>query len=267
MSINKVNPYEVESHVPEVYDQEETQTHDVKFIMKLLQSTDCRTILEPFCGTGRILLPLAEEGYEMVGIDSSVGMLKRLREKLHKLPQSIQDRVNIIQSDLRTSDWPEGFDAVLLAGNCLYELADATEQQEIIRKAASSLRPQGFLFVDNDNMEGELAESWCKIDQEVESFPGGLCLDRTQLQGYMKTTWVDRKRRIWRAQRRLEIIYPNGTKEERRWQTQKHPVSADEVSSWLKANGMRILRIFGGTKDGKKFQKGSKRATLWVQKG
>ena len=159
-----MNPYEIESHIPEVYDQEETQTHDVKFIKKLLQNTNCSRILEFFCGTGRILLPLAEEGYEMVGIDSSAGMLKRLREKLHKLPQSIQDRANIIQSDLRTYDWSEGFDAVLLAGNCLYELAGATEQQEIVKKAAESLKPQGFLFVDNDNMEGELAESWCNID-------------------------------------------------------------------------------------------------------
>ncbi len=84
--INEVNPYDVESHLPEIYDQEETQTHDLKSIMKLLQNTNCGTILEPFCGTGRIMLPLAEEGYEIVGIDSSAGMLRRLREKLHELP-------------------------------------------------------------------------------------------------------------------------------------------------------------------------------------
>lgn len=262
-----MNPYEVESHVPEVYDQEETKTHDVKFIKKLLQNTNCSRILEPFCGTARILLPLAEEGYGIVGIDSSPGMLKRLREKLHKLTESVQERINIIQSDLTVSDWPNGFDAVLLAGNCLYELADVSEQQEIVKKAADSLKPEGFLFVDNDNMEGELADSWCHIDREVESFPSGLCRDGTQLQGYMRTTWIDRKTRIWRAQRRLEITYQNGRKEERRWHTQKHPVSADGVSSWMQANDLKILRIFGGTKDGRKFKKASKRATFWAQKG
>ncbi len=214
--INEVNFYDVESHLPEIYDQEEIQTHDLKFIIKLLQNTNCNRILEPFCGTGRILLPLAEEGYEIVGIDSSVGMLKRLREKLHKLPESVQERINIIQSGLTVSDWPKGFDTVLLAGNCLYELADVAEQQETIKKAAESVKPQGFLFVDNDNMEGELAESWCHIDQEVESFPSGQCRDGTQLQGYVRTVWVDRKRRIWRAQRRLEVVDPNGRKEEKR---------------------------------------------------
>ena len=84
--INEVNPYDVESHLPEIYDQEETQTHDLEYVMKLLQNTNCGTILAPFYGTGRILLPLAEEGYEIVGIDSSVGMLRRLREKLHEFP-------------------------------------------------------------------------------------------------------------------------------------------------------------------------------------
>jgi len=266
VSINEVNLYDVESHVPEIYDQEETQTHDVEFIMKLLRDANCSTILEPFCGTGRILLPLAEDGYEIVGIDSSAGMLGRLREKLHKLPESVQERINIIQSNLISSDWPKGFDAVLLAGNCLYELADIAEQQEIVRKAAGSLNAQVFLFVDNDNMEGELADSWCHIDREVESFPSGVCKDGTQLRGYTKTVYIDRKRRIWRAERRLEVVYPNGRKEERRWHTQKHPVSADEVSSWLQANGMEILRVFGGTKNGRKFQKGSERATFWVQK-
>lgn len=102
--INEVNLYDVESHLPEIYDQEETQTHDLKFIMKLLQNTKCSTILEPFRGTGRILLPLAEEGHEIVGIDSSAGMLKKLREKLHELPESVQERINIIQSDLTVSD-------------------------------------------------------------------------------------------------------------------------------------------------------------------
>jgi len=121
--------------------------------------------------------------------------------------------------------------------------------------------------VDNDNMEGELADSWCHIDREVESFPSGLCRDGTQLRGYMRTTWIDGKTRIWRAQRRLEVIYPNGKKEEKKWYTQKHPVSADEVSSWLQANGMKILRVFRGTKNGRKFQKESKRATFWAQKG
>lgn len=38
-------------------------------------------ILEPMCGTGRYLLPLLEEGYNVVGFDASEHMLKALHEK------------------------------------------------------------------------------------------------------------------------------------------------------------------------------------------
>ncbi|HAT4455401.1 TPA: GNAT family N-acetyltransferase [Legionella pneumophila] len=38
-------------------------------------------ILEPMCGTGRFLLPLAEEGFDVHGFDASQPMLERLHEK------------------------------------------------------------------------------------------------------------------------------------------------------------------------------------------
>ena len=39
-------------------------------------------ILEPMCGTGRFLLPLAEEGFEVHGFDASQPMLERLHAKV-----------------------------------------------------------------------------------------------------------------------------------------------------------------------------------------
>lgn len=38
-------------------------------------------ILEPMCGTGRFLLPLVEEGFDIQGFDASVPMLDRLHTK------------------------------------------------------------------------------------------------------------------------------------------------------------------------------------------
>ncbi len=66
--INKVNLYDVEAHAPEIHGREETQTHDVKLIMKLLRDANCSTKLEALCGTGRILLPLTEDGCEIAGL-------------------------------------------------------------------------------------------------------------------------------------------------------------------------------------------------------
>lgn len=38
-------------------------------------------ILEPMCGTGRFLLPLFEEEFNIYGFDASESMLKKLHEK------------------------------------------------------------------------------------------------------------------------------------------------------------------------------------------
>jgi hypothetical protein len=53
--------YDVEPHVAGIYDQSETYTDDVKLIRCLIGERGPWRILEPFCGTGRILIPLAAD--------------------------------------------------------------------------------------------------------------------------------------------------------------------------------------------------------------
>ena len=53
MDLDK-NMYDVDSHIAEIYDQDETGTDDVEFIERLIKGEDKIRILEPFCGTGRI---------------------------------------------------------------------------------------------------------------------------------------------------------------------------------------------------------------------
>ena len=77
MSINRTNTYSLDAHVAEIYDGVETQTDDVKLIRRLIAGRGRLRILEPFCGTGRILIPLASDGHEIVGFDQSAPMLDR----------------------------------------------------------------------------------------------------------------------------------------------------------------------------------------------
>ncbi len=58
--------YDLDSHVPEIYDKAETETADVALILRSIGPRTGWHILEPFCGTGRILLPLALDGHTVV---------------------------------------------------------------------------------------------------------------------------------------------------------------------------------------------------------
>ncbi len=264
MSHNRTNPYSIESHIAELYDQVETQTEDIAFILELIGAGRQMRILEPFCGTGRILIPLAGNGHTMFGMDQAGGMLDRARRKIERLPRNVQERITLVEQDATSAKWPAGFDLVILGGNCFYELATPREQEKVIGLAAASLQPHGFVYLDNDHMEGELDESWQMTGARL-CFPTGVCADGTSVESYMKTIWCNVPERLVKFQRRSKTILPDGRSVERKYIQQKHPVSVDEVRTWLKLHGFTSAQIFGDN-DGNPFRESSKRAIFWAMK-
>lgn len=260
------NMYDVNTHLPEIYDQVMTENHDVKFLIEILENMESTRMLEPFCGNGRILIPLVEKGYNVTGIDIAKAMLNHLRKKIEELDNNLKGNVELIEANVLEVEWPKEFDFIILGGNCLYELATPEDQKKVIEKAYNSLKLGGLVFIDNDNMEGLLDESWCNIGVEEKVFPSGQCSHGVKMQGFAKTIWVDREKRLWRAQRRIEIEFPDGTKDKKTWVQQKHPVSAEEIEEWLNNCGFEVLEIYAGTEEKKKFTKGSKRATFLAKK-
>ena len=51
-----------------IWDIGENQIVDVEFMLKILGDKSYK-ILEPCCGTGRILIPLVKAGYKITGFD------------------------------------------------------------------------------------------------------------------------------------------------------------------------------------------------------
>ena len=99
MSQNETNIYDIEPHLAEVYDQSEIYRDDVGLIRDLIGSRKNLRILEPFCGTGRILIPLAIDGHELHGFDQAKGMLDRARLKIGRLPEETQQRITMTEAD------------------------------------------------------------------------------------------------------------------------------------------------------------------------
>ena len=76
-----MNPlYTTHAHV---YDLLHAQlTEDIAFVLPYAVAAD-GAILELGCGSGRMLLPLAEAGCVVVGIDNAQGMLDSAESKQH----------------------------------------------------------------------------------------------------------------------------------------------------------------------------------------
>jgi SAM-dependent methyltransferase len=254
--------YDAGAYIAEIYDQFEIQREDVALLRELIANDKPLKILEPFCGNGRILIPMAEDGHAITGIDKSPPMLASLHEKLNKLPDTIRKRAKIRQANVLTAAWPKGFDVVILGGNCLYELATPEEQEACIRKARGSLESGGYLYLDNNHMEGELSPLWRRPGIK-EAFPTGICADGTKVQGSTEVIWYDAEKRIARYNRTVTINTPDGRTMKKAWTEQCHAPSTAEMQGWLKKYGFKLEKLWGG-RDKSLYTEQSERAVFWV---
>ncbi len=256
----------MEKHIPEIYDREETTIEDVELILELLEKHHCKNVLEPFCGTGRILLPIAARGVKITGMDGAKVMLNRLQNKLKEESEAVKNNVSVIHSELMGYTWPSGFDAVILGGNFFFEFGSLEEQQKILTKAYQSVKPGGYIFISSDTIEGELPDYWCSVGEENPAFPSGICEDGVELKGYSKPVYVNKTNKIWKAHRRLEIFKNDKLTEEYHWEIQKYPIGYSEILEMIHQLNLEILDSWGDIKLRKPFQTGDNKAAFWLRK-
>lgn len=100
-------------------------------------------VLELGVGTGRLAIPLAATGLEVVGVDASPAMLTRLAAK----PGG--DRVRTIEADMATlrTD-PDHFAVAFAAFNTFFNLTDDDAQAACVASLAAALRPGGCVAIE-----------------------------------------------------------------------------------------------------------------------
>ncbi len=106
-------------------------------------------VLELCCGTGRVAIPLARDGYEVTGVDQSAGMLDRFRMHLEREPADVRGRVTLIEQDVTCLALDRrDFALAVMAFNSLPCIADFTAQRRALSAIAAHLSPGGVLVLD-----------------------------------------------------------------------------------------------------------------------
>ncbi len=103
-------------------------------------------ILEVGCGTGRVLLPLAEAGFRVTGIDVAAGMLARARARL--LAAGSARQVRLVQGDVRALPLWTQHALIFMAANTFLHHASLHEQRQVLTTLRDHLRPGGILLLD-----------------------------------------------------------------------------------------------------------------------
>jgi SAM-dependent methyltransferase len=104
-------------------------------------------ILEIGCGTGRLLLHLAQAGHNLTGLDLSRTALDSARRKLETI--DLAGQVETVQADMRHFELPDRtFALALLPLNTFMHCHTPAEQQATLRAIHHHLRAGGQLVID-----------------------------------------------------------------------------------------------------------------------
>lgn len=101
-------------------------------------------ILELACGTGKYLLPLAQAGHRVSGLDAAPGMLARAAEKARAAGVAI----GLHEGDMRDFALPGPYDLVIIAGNSFCHLHTAADAARCLACVKRHLRAGGVLVID-----------------------------------------------------------------------------------------------------------------------
>lgn len=132
------------------YDAENAEmTDDLALYSELAEETG-GPALDVGCGTGRVMLHLAQEGVRTVGVDRSEAMLARGERKLAVMPD-LKPLVTFVQGDALDADLPGAFKLIIVPYNGFMHFSEQVDQIAALRHFHDLLDDGGLLVMDLPN--------------------------------------------------------------------------------------------------------------------
>jgi len=122
-------------------------------------------VLELACGTGRVTIPLAEEGIDVVGLDLSEIMLKRASEKAKEKGTDIK----LIKGDMTDFSLDRRFNTILLPVNSMQRLIELEEYESLFSNVYQHLSEKGTFIFEIFNPDFEILTDALNEDSDKES--------------------------------------------------------------------------------------------------
>lgn len=211
-------------------------SEEVDWLLQRL-GRDCAPLLEPACGSGRMLAAFAERGVEAVGIDLSPTMVEIARKRLGSLP------ANALEADMTDFDLGRTFGGAICPIDSLALLEEPDLTLKHLNCMASHLRPGSRYLIQLEMRDP--GDPWAGVEPSLWEE------ERGEVQ--LRITWtveeIDLRKGIELQRSRIEVV---GGPERGRIIEEVHRLAAWTPERWVGTvaeTPFAYLAVYDGGRD------------------
>ena len=169
---------------------------EVQSFCRLLGLASGSKILDVYCGNGRHSVELAQQGFQVVGVDIAFSRISFARN----WARDEGVRAAFLLGDAQALPLRRAFEAVLILGGSFTHCPEEEKNISLLQGFRAVLKPRGLLLIDNPNPlrfwriqhpEGTLAEQ-----RKVPHFD--LPLGQGETSGYVRYYCIDKMKNLFK---------------------------------------------------------------------
>jgi 2-polyprenyl-3-methyl-5-hydroxy-6-metoxy-1,4-benzoquinol methylase len=220
---------------PLTYDLEVGDYNEDRPVIEQWARSPGGPLLDLACGTGRMAIHLAQQGYQVTGVDIVPEMIALARQKAASQAVSIE----WVVADARAFHLHKQFPFVFMLCNAWQFFLTREDQEAMLACVREHLRPDGcFLFETRNPTPRNLLQVRHPEPQKFTT-PGGRQLVITEQQHYDPMTQIQHYTCLH------QWLHPSGQHEEKLLRTALRYVYPQEMEALLFHNGFHIRSCYG----------------------
>lgn len=248
------------TNVARFYDAETSDKTDDLVMYSRLAEESGGPVFDVGCGTGRVMLHLAQEGVEAHGIDDSAPMLEILRRKAAAFPH-LAGRLQIIEGDVLKTKIERKYPLVLLTYNALMHFHEQEQQIALLERLRQIVAEDGLLVIDlpnaGDTFASQDSDAMILDRKFIDPETGHLIL-------LFSSSVLDRTTQLLYVDWIYDEVQEDGSVKRLLAPHVLRYYFYAEIKLLLERCGFAIEEVFGGT-DEEPFEDGSERMIIYAR--
>lgn len=228
---------------PDLYDWlYSEQVEDIPMYSSLAR--DHSVVLECGIGSGRIAIPLAENGKTVFGIDNSLAMLQRLEIRLNNLTESVRAKIHAYQMDMRSFDLRQKFSFIFIPFSTFNYLLTIEDQKAALSAVRNHLLKNGTLVLEL--LSFSLFPNWLDNDTTIKKVARRIDPETQKIIEMWRVVRFDSVTQIVEQDRHFKFYNANGVLENETvvlWRNRFFFIG--EMRLLLEAAGFEIKQLYG----------------------